>query len=137
VIEKEILVAVQPLAVEAAIVAEQDAVEQIDEQRRALELELQQATTRQNLLHAAITLSIQTIALLLPSLKLDGTQRSRSFERSRPRLQLEARQLQLPLIATHWSAWPRISALPGTHRLLIAERSNVSYVHSSRRSLSM
>ena len=43
VIAKEILVAVQPLAVEAAIVAERDAVEQIDEQQRALELELQQA----------------------------------------------------------------------------------------------
>ncbi len=43
VIEKEILVAVQPLAVEAALVAERDAVERIDEQQRALDLELQQA----------------------------------------------------------------------------------------------
>lgn len=43
VIAKEILVAIQPLAVEAAIVAERDVAEQIDEQRRALALELQQA----------------------------------------------------------------------------------------------
>jgi DNA invertase Pin-like site-specific DNA recombinase len=43
VIGKEILVAVQPLAVEAAIVADRDVVEQIDEQQRALALELQQA----------------------------------------------------------------------------------------------
>jgi DNA invertase Pin-like site-specific DNA recombinase len=43
VIAKEILVAIQPLAVEAAIVAERDVAEQMSEQRRALELELQQA----------------------------------------------------------------------------------------------
>jgi hypothetical protein len=43
VVAKEILVAIQPLAVEAAIVAEQEASEQVDEQRRSLELELQQA----------------------------------------------------------------------------------------------
>lgn len=43
VVAKEILVALQPLAIEAAIVAEREVSEQIDEQRRALELELQQA----------------------------------------------------------------------------------------------
>jgi DNA invertase Pin-like site-specific DNA recombinase len=42
-IGREILLAAQPLAVEAAIVAERDAVEQGDERRRALELERQQA----------------------------------------------------------------------------------------------
>jgi hypothetical protein len=42
-IASEILIAVQPLAVEAALMAERDAVELVDEQRRALELELQQA----------------------------------------------------------------------------------------------
>ena len=39
----EILVAVQPLAVEAALVAEREAMMQSDERRRALELERQQA----------------------------------------------------------------------------------------------
>lgn len=39
----EILLVVQPLAVEAALMAERDAITQIDEQRRALELERQQA----------------------------------------------------------------------------------------------
>lgn len=39
----EILLVVQPLAVEAALVAEREAVTQLDEQRRALELERQQA----------------------------------------------------------------------------------------------
>lgn len=43
VVAKEILIAVRPLAVEAAIVAEREANEQIDEQRRALDLELKQA----------------------------------------------------------------------------------------------
>jgi hypothetical protein len=42
-IAKEILVAVQPLVVEAVIMAERDAIEQLDDQRKALELELQQA----------------------------------------------------------------------------------------------
>jgi hypothetical protein len=37
VIAKEILAAVQPLAMEAALVAERDAVEQNDERRRAVE----------------------------------------------------------------------------------------------------
>lgn len=39
----EILLVVEPLAVEAALVAEREAITQIDEQRRALELERQQA----------------------------------------------------------------------------------------------
>jgi hypothetical protein len=39
----EILLVVEPLAVEAALVAEREALTQIDEQRRALELERQQA----------------------------------------------------------------------------------------------
>lgn len=43
VIAKEIIVAVQPLAIEAALVAEGEAVQEIDERRRALELEHQQA----------------------------------------------------------------------------------------------
>jgi DNA invertase Pin-like site-specific DNA recombinase len=42
-IVREILLAVQPLAIEAAIVAERDAVQQVDERRRACELERQQA----------------------------------------------------------------------------------------------
>jgi DNA invertase Pin-like site-specific DNA recombinase len=42
-IADEILLAAQPLAVEAALVAERQAVEQVDERRRALELERQQA----------------------------------------------------------------------------------------------
>jgi DNA invertase Pin-like site-specific DNA recombinase len=41
-IAKEILLAVQPLAIEAALVAEREAQQQIDERRRALELEHQQ-----------------------------------------------------------------------------------------------
>ena len=49
VIAEEILVAVQPLAVEAVLVAEQSAKEQSDERRRALELELQQAHYETNL----------------------------------------------------------------------------------------
>jgi len=40
---KEILLAVQPVAVEAAIMAERDVAQQSDERRRALELERQQA----------------------------------------------------------------------------------------------
>lgn len=43
-IAREILLAVQPFAIEAAFVAEREAKHQIDEKRRALELELQQAT---------------------------------------------------------------------------------------------
>ncbi len=39
----EILLVVEPLAVEAAVMAEREAITQIDEQRRALELERQQA----------------------------------------------------------------------------------------------
>jgi hypothetical protein len=39
----EILLVVEPLAVEAALVAEREALTQIDEQRRALELERRQA----------------------------------------------------------------------------------------------
>jgi DNA invertase Pin-like site-specific DNA recombinase len=39
----EILLVVEPLAVEAALMAERDAVAQVDERRRALELERQQA----------------------------------------------------------------------------------------------
>lgn len=39
----EILLVVEPLAVEAALMAEREAITQIDEQRRALELERQQA----------------------------------------------------------------------------------------------
>lgn len=39
----EILLAVQPLAVEAALMAERDAIAQVDERKRALELERQQA----------------------------------------------------------------------------------------------
>lgn len=42
-IAKEILLAVQPLAIEAALVAETEAVQALDERRRALELERQQA----------------------------------------------------------------------------------------------
>lgn len=42
-IAAEILVAVQPLAVEAAVVAAQDVTDSLDERRRALELERQQA----------------------------------------------------------------------------------------------
>ena len=42
-IAREILLAVQPAAIEAAIVAERDAVQQGDERRRACELERQQA----------------------------------------------------------------------------------------------
>ena len=42
-IAKEILLAVQPVAIEAAVVAEADALRQRDERRRALELERQQA----------------------------------------------------------------------------------------------
>jgi DNA invertase Pin-like site-specific DNA recombinase len=42
-IAQEILLAVQPLAVEAAFVAEQEAHRHVDERRRALELECQQA----------------------------------------------------------------------------------------------
>jgi hypothetical protein len=43
IVAKEIRIALQPIAVEAAIVAEREALEQVDEQRRAFELELQQA----------------------------------------------------------------------------------------------
>lgn len=43
VIGTEILLVVEPLAVEAALMAEREAITQIDEQRRALELERQQA----------------------------------------------------------------------------------------------
>jgi hypothetical protein len=43
VIGAEILLVVEPLAVEAAVMAERDAITQIDEQRHALELERQQA----------------------------------------------------------------------------------------------
>lgn len=39
----EILLVIEPLAIEAALVAEHEAITQIDEQRRALELERQQA----------------------------------------------------------------------------------------------
>ena len=42
-IAREILLAVQPHAVEAAVMAERQAAQQLDEQRRALELERQQA----------------------------------------------------------------------------------------------
>jgi DNA invertase Pin-like site-specific DNA recombinase len=42
-IAAEILLAVRPLAVEAALMAEADAISQLDERRRALELERQQA----------------------------------------------------------------------------------------------
>ncbi len=42
-IAREILLAVRPVAVEAALVAEQHAVQQVDERRRALALERQQA----------------------------------------------------------------------------------------------
>jgi DNA invertase Pin-like site-specific DNA recombinase len=42
-IAREVLLAVEPLAVEAAIVAEREAINQVDERRRALELERQQA----------------------------------------------------------------------------------------------
>jgi DNA invertase Pin-like site-specific DNA recombinase len=43
VVGAEILLVVEPLAVEAALMAEREAITQIDEQRRALELERQQA----------------------------------------------------------------------------------------------
>lgn len=43
VIAREILLALQPVAIEAAVVAARDVVEQVDESRRALELERQQA----------------------------------------------------------------------------------------------
>ena len=42
-IAREILLAVRPLAIEAALVAEREAVQQVDERRRARELERQQA----------------------------------------------------------------------------------------------
>ena len=43
VVAQQILLAVQPLAIEAALVAEREAVQQVDERRRACELERQQA----------------------------------------------------------------------------------------------
>jgi len=42
-IAQEVLIAVEPLAVQAAIVAEREAINQLDERRRAMELERQQA----------------------------------------------------------------------------------------------
>jgi DNA invertase Pin-like site-specific DNA recombinase len=42
-VARALLLAVQPLAIEAALVAERDAIEQVDEHRRALELEIEQA----------------------------------------------------------------------------------------------
>jgi len=42
-VARALLLAVQPLAIEAALVAERDAIQHVDEHRRALELEIEQA----------------------------------------------------------------------------------------------